>query len=70
MERTARRQLAIAFAGLVAFNAPVLVIADRLELYPGLAVTPVYLFAAWALLILLAALNASAGARAGRRGAG
>ena len=56
-DRSRHRQLALLIVAALLFNAPMLAIADRLALFPGVPLTPVYLFAAWLAVILLCALN-------------
>ncbi len=51
------RQVALVIVAALLFNAPLLAIADRLALLPGVPLTPFYLFAAWLLVILLCTLN-------------
>ena len=58
-ERARRRQAALFLTAVLALNAPVLVVVDRLGTPGGVPLTPAFLFAAWLLLILLCALNAS-----------
>ena len=55
--RLRHRQVALVIVAALLFNAPLLAIADRLTLLPGVPLTPFYLFAAWLLVILLCALN-------------
>ena len=55
--RLRHRQVALVIVAALLFNAPLLAIADRLTLPPGVPLTPFYLFAAWLLVILLCALN-------------
>jgi hypothetical protein len=56
-DRSRHRQLALLIVAALLFNAPVLAVADRLALLPGVPLTPVYLFSAWLAVILLCALN-------------
>ena len=55
--RFRHRQLALLIVAALLFNAPLLTVADRLVLPPGVPATPFYLFGAWLAVILLALLN-------------
>ncbi len=57
-----RWQAALLIAALLLFNAPLLVVVDRLALPGGPAgvpLTPLFLFLAWLAVIGLCALNAA-----------
>lgn len=56
-EEQKHRQLALLIVAALLFNAPLLAVADRLPVPPGIPLTPLYLFATWLLVILLCALN-------------
>jgi len=55
-EQRGKRLIAIFLFGLVLLNFPLLVVVDALPRWLGLPPLVAYLFAAWALIILLLAL--------------
>ena len=52
------RRLALFLAAVLLLNFPVLAVVDRITLGSGAPLTPYYLFAAWGVVIALAALVA------------
>jgi hypothetical protein len=54
-ERRGARLLALVAVALLLFNYPAITLIESLPGPAGLPLTPVYLFVAWALVILLAA---------------
>ncbi len=54
--RQKERLVALVFLGLLLFNEPLLGLFDRLQLWFGIPLLYVYLFAVWGVFILLAAL--------------
>ena len=58
-ERGRNRRLAVLLLAMLALNFPLLGLADAITLPGGTPLTPLYLFAAWAVLIALAAASAA-----------
>lgn len=56
MRRLSERLVALAIAGAIALNYPVLVLFDHASLILGVPTLYLYLFSAWTVFILLVAL--------------